>query len=314
MPPTLRRISGQTLNRERTTSLNMKAQFQLAVLALLFSTANAPFSSALGFEGRISATLTRGGEIRTFLYTVGTNQLRIERGETDRPYAKDIVNLDTGDITLVYPHNRSFVRINPAAENESGGPPGFPATPAGPPGAGPQAGMPAAPSPPANIGPTNLPPGSPPPPEMPRIAQMPAGAGAAGGMPSLPMMMPPPMTGKAEVTATGDKTNLLGFACARYELKQRGETMEIWATDKLFPFQPYLGSQPHRFGPSIEEQWGGTLKAKKLFPMLTVLKVGNGPERLRFEVKSIQAEKIRDDDGKQFQPPPDYQELQPLPF
>jgi hypothetical protein len=127
--------------------------------------------------------------------------------------------------------------------------------------------------------------------------------------------MPPPMMEKLELTATGDKTNLLGLACEKYELKQRGETMEIWATGHLFPFQPYVQNQPHRFGPRmIEEQWGELLKAKKLFPLLAVLKFENGEERLRFEVKSVTPQKPEEQDSALFQPPAEYREVQPLPF
>ena len=136
----------------------------------------------------------------------------------------------------------------------------------------------------------------------------------AGGMPSMlaaPMM---PME-KMELKSTGEKTNLLGFACEKFEVKQRGETMEIWATDKLFPFQPYVQNQPHRFGPRmIEEQWGDVLKAKKLFPLLATLKFDNGAERFRFEVKSITPQKLKEEDMKLFQSPDGYFEIQPLPF
>ena len=120
---------------------------------------------------------------------------------------------------------------------------------------------------------------------------------------------------KPELKATGEKTNLLGYVCTRYELKQRGEVMEIWATDRLLPFQPWLANQPPRFGPRmIEEQWGELLKQQKLFPLLAILRFENGPERLRFEVKAITPERIEDHDGKLFQPPPDYHEIEPLPF
>lgn len=130
-------------------------------------------------------------------------------------------------------------------------------------------------------------------------------------MPAMPMM---PME-TAELTATTDTTNLLGYACTRYELKQRGEVMEIWATEALLPFQAYQPNQPHRFGPRMmEEQWGELLKAKKLFPLLAVLKFENGPERLRFEVRSVKPEAVEDKDGSLFQPPADYHELDPLPF
>ena len=132
-------------------------------------------------------------------------------------------------------------------------------------------------------------------------------------MPAMPMPMMP--AAALEFKATGQKTNLLGFACERYELKQRGETLEVWATDQLLPYQPYLQNQPHRFGPRmIEEQWPGLLTSRKLFPLLVILRFDNGAERFRFEVKSIQAEKIADPDGKLFQPPPGYHEIEPLPF
>ena len=283
----------------------------LVLFVVLLSTLHSSFSTAFAFEGRIHATLMRGGEVQTFLFTVGTNQLRIERGETNWPHAKNIVNLDSGAITLLFPHNRSFVRLKNSGtgvppvrfnggqtlENEklTGGtpvppPPLFPHTPPPPPM-------------PAGIGPTNIP-GMPLPPPMPAMP-------AAGGMPSMPMM---PLE-QAELKATGETTNLLGYVCTRYELKQRGEMMEIWATDKLLPFQPYLQNQPPRFGPRMmEEQWPEMMKSKKLFPLLAVMKFENGPERMHFEVKTITPEKIEDRAGSLFQPPTDYQEIEPLPF
>jgi hypothetical protein len=92
--------------------------------------------------------------------------------------------------------------------------------------------------------------------------------------------------------------------------------MEIWATDQLLPYQPWRqNQQPPRFGPQmLEEQWGELLAAKKLFPLLATLKRENGPERLRFEVKSVTPQKAQDQDGALFQPPADYHEVQPLPF
>ena len=118
-----------------------------------------------------------------------------------------------------------------------------------------------------------------------------------------------------EFKATGDTTNLLGFACVRYELKQRGETLEVWATAQILPFQPYLRSQPSRFGArSMEEQWPGWLKDRKLFPLRVTLHYDNGVERYRFEVKSITAEKLSDLDGSLFQPPAGYREILQLPF
>jgi hypothetical protein len=286
------------------------------------------------FEGRITATLTRGNETQTLLYTVATNQLSIECRDNDRPCAKNIADLESGAVMIVFPHNRSFVRLKNLGQTSSSTP-GVPAMPmplAEPtPSGGPPPGLRPLTTPtqalPAGIGPTNLP-GVPAVPPMPAMPRMPAGVGpqsglATGAMPAMPgmpmmppiAMMPPMARQQAELKATDETTNILGYACTRYELKRPGEVMEIWATDKLLPFQPWLANQPHRSGPRIlEEQWAELVKSKKLFPLLAVLKFENGPERLRFAATAIKPEKLDDTDRSLFQPPPGYQEIQPLPF
>jgi hypothetical protein len=91
--------------------------------------------------------------------------------------------------------------------------------------------------------------------------------------------------------------------------------MAILVTDQLFPFQTYVSNQPHRFGlRMIEQQWPDLVKAKRLFPLLAILKFDNGVERFRFEVQSIAPQKLTDDDLKRFQLPDGYFEIQPLPF
>jgi len=295
---------------------------------------------ACAFEGRIRAVTMRGDETNTLFYTVGSDQLRIEVTSSDWPNPIDIVERQSGALTLVYPHNRSFVRLKPATENASGAMPGAP-------------GMPMPPIP-AGIGPTNLP-GAP---AMPPMLAMPPGIGpqpggtptGAGGMPATPPMptmppgfgpqpggtpasvavmpnipaplgarppmpMRPMMMKKLELKDTGGTTNILGFVCRQYQLKQRGETMDFWATDQLLPFQPYVRNQPHRFGPRmIEEQWPKLVSDQKLFPLLVSLHYDKGAERYRFEVTSVKEEKVTDPDGKLFQPPKGYHEIQPLPF
>ena len=125
-------------------------------------------------------------------------------------------------------------------------------------------------------------------------------------------MMP---TDKLEMKATGQTTNLLGYACAGYELQQGGATMTIWATDTLLPFKGWLQNQPAHFGQrQIEDQWADLVKARKLFPLLAILKMDRGPERYRFEVEAITPKKFTDADAPQFQVPADYQEIRPLPF
>jgi hypothetical protein len=132
-------------------------------------------------------------------------------------------------------------------------------------------------------------------------------------MPAMPMPMMP--GAKLELQVTGQNTNLLGFACQQYVLKQRGETLEIWATDQLLPYQSYLQNQPHRFGPQrIEEQWPVMLTDRKLFPLLVRLRYDNGAERFRFAVQAVTPQKLTDEEAKLFQPPEGYFEIQPLPF
>jgi hypothetical protein len=286
-------------------------------------------AAAPAFVGRLTATLTQGGQTQTFLYTAGTNTLRIERGETNWPHARNLVDRETGAVTLLFPHNRSFVRLKSSGTNTAASAPAMPGMPPGglPPGIGPT-NLPGMPAPPGGLSPgigpqaqtptvsgvsaMSLPPGiGPQSVGAPGAPAMPGMAGMAGGMPMMPMM---PME-KIELKATGETTNLLGYACARYEIKQRGEVMEIWATDQLLPYQPWRQNPPPRFGPQmLEEQWGELVKAKKLFPLLATLKFEHGPERLHFEVKSVTPGKIEDRDGALFQPPPDYREIQPLPF
>lgn len=233
------------------------------------------------FEGRIEVSLIRGGQTQTFTYTVGTNRLLVARNEMNRPYAKNLVSLDTGEITLLFPHNRSFVRLKPPEENTA--PAGFPEMSL------PRDGL------------------------APGVGPHPGVGGVSGVMPAMPMMPAP--SEQVELKATGDTTNILGYVCMRYTLEQRGAIMEIWATDQLLPFHAWLPNQPPRFGPRrMEERWGELLKAQKLFPLLATLKLENGTERLRFEVTSITSEKIEDPKGELFKPPPDYQKIEPLPF
>jgi hypothetical protein len=290
-----------------------------AIAAGLFS-----LRPAFAFEGRIQATLNRGGETEAWLYTVDPNFLRVELTDTNRPNPVDVLELKSGQLALVFPNNRSFIRLKSMGEDRAQALPGFPAVSGIPTGIGALAQSRSLPP----ISPTNFA-GSPAPSPLPQLSNLPPGVGpqsapgasgpgpnSSGGAPAFSMpMMPRPLMEKVELTGTGAHTNLLGLACEKFQLKKRGEVMEIWATDALLPFQNYLRDQPHRFGPRmIEEQWGDLLKARKLFPLRAVLKFENGAERLRFEVKSVTPGRIEDKDGALFQPPPDYHELEPLPF
>jgi len=240
----------------------------------LLAATNAPF------VGRITATLAQGDQSMPLLFTVGTNAVRVEITDTTRPHPVNIRDRHSEALTLVFPHNRSFVRLAsamppPAQPGPAGMPPlpqPVPAAPGFPPGP---------PAPPPLIGPTNLP-----------------------GVPPVSLPTPP------ELKATGQKTNLLGYTCQQFELSQHGRKMEIWATERLLPFPGYLRQQPPRFGPRmIEEQWTELLRARKLFPMQVSL-----DGRVLFAVSAVTPEPLKGDDPALFQPPADYHELQPLPF
>ena len=283
-------------------------------LLSIFSAIFALHLSTFAFEGRIAATMTQGTETRSFLYTAGADHLRIERTETNWPHPVNIASLNSDELALIYPHNRSFVQLRSTNQTDQSAvsPYGVP-LPKSSPRSSPA--VPITPSVRPAIGPTNFP-GMPAPPPVPTIPLPLSNFGpqariSPGAMPTTAMpMIPAAEALPAELKATGETTNILGYSCSRFEAKQRGETVEIWATDKLLPFQPWLQNQPRRFGPRmLEEQWGEVLKAKKLFPLRAVLKFENGPERFRFEVQSVTPEKIKkDDESKLFQPPPDYRE------
>ena len=305
----------------------------LAVLAAF------PVISSLAFEGHINATTSRGGPPISVLYTVGTNCVRVEILDTNSPNTVDLVDRQSGGVTLLFPQNRCYMRLTSSGNNDSSQPPGIPGMPGGRGGMGQPAGnapgapgmptppqMPGAPGGmpggmPPGIGPTNFPgmaggrpqmpqmPSMPQRPQMPAMPQAPAMSGN-GGMPAMPMM-----GGNLELKATGATTNLLGYECQGYEIQQREETMTIWATDQLVPFQVYMPTEPHRFGPPrIEEQWGKLFMEKKLFPLLAVLRAPNGVERYHFEVETIKPGRLSTNEYKRFEPPADYVELQPHPF
>jgi hypothetical protein len=283
------------------------------VLVVAAAAALSAAEKSATFEGKIDIVTTQGNETTALLYTVGENYLRIEVTGSNWPHPIDIVDLKSGTVTLVFPHNRSFVRLTSGSGKVVAQPPGKPEFATPPSGIGPQSQPNPAVAGPSVAPPIPTPPGGLPPGIGPQSSPG-SGAPVMPPMPVMPMM-PPMMSEKIELKPTGKKEKMLGFACEQFEIKARGETMEIWATAQLFPYQPYIRRQPHRFGPRmIEEQWQELLTAKKMFPLRVSLSFEKGPERFRFEVKSVTPEKISDKDGKLFQPPEGYTEIQPLPF
>ena len=69
------------------------------------------------------------------------------------------------------------------------------------------------------------------------------------------------MPDDSQLDLTGETAKILGYDCRRYQFERRGETVEIWATDQLFPCEAYVTSGLRRFGPQTnEDQWPKLLK------------------------------------------------------
>lgn len=246
-----------------------------AAFAICFAGVNPSSDRGRIFEGRISARLTRDNQTEELRYAIATNFVRVESTATNRPMPSNILDRRSGELIIVFPHNGSFMRVKPGAPSAS------PRTPPMPAGIGPQSAFPM------------------------------VSAGAAPGMAMVPM--PPMGMERLELRDLNEKTNLLGYACEHFQIHQRNATMDIWATDAIAPFQPYLRSQP--IGASTpEEKWGELIQAKGEFPLLAILKSDNGLERLRFEVTSVIPQKLMNESASLFQPPANYRAVLPLPY
>ena len=306
----------------------MRESAPIRLPTLLLILAGLTAANARAFEGHIDATISRGGPPIGLRYTVSTNLMLVETAETNRPATFDIIDRSSGGVTLVFPHKRCFVRYRPQAESSPAppvpeGPPPLKVPPPGgaartrPEGAPVSPGMPSMPPHPGL--PEGLPPGIGPTNFFGTAGRRPAipvppmsvdrGAGLA---PAFPM---PPPGGGLGLRSTGGETNILGYACKGYEIKQWGQTMQIWATDQLVPFQDYLPNQPPGVGPPmIERQWSELLAARGLFPLRASLRLDNGMERYHFEVVSVRPARITADEARRFQTPEGYIELEPRPF
>lgn len=284
----------------RRLIVNQKLKLALAVSSVLAAVA----SNANAFEGRIEIVSLHASESIRLHYTVGKEFLRIEPIAAEPANPVNIVDLKSGVLTIMFPHNRSFVRLKSSAAGVAQ--PGH--TKSNEPSATTAVAIPAVPAP--------RPPGALPPGVNPPTNGTPLRITPAMPVPAMPPMpSPTSKSGTIALKSTGAKEKILGFDCEKFEIKSSGETLEIWATDKLLPYQSYLSNPVRRFGPPmLEEQWSELLAAKKLFPLRVILHSDGNAVRSRFDVKSITPERIEDKDGKLFQPPPDYTEVPSLPF
>jgi hypothetical protein len=240
----------------------VKRSFRIWPVALLVLAVWPGLSEAAAFEGRVEAVLTQNGASEALVFTIATNLVRVESMDTNRLHAWNVLDRETGALTLFSPQMGSYMQLRDASAGPAPGP--------------------------------GLPPGA-----------MPGGMPGAPGAPAMPMPMIPRQA--LQLLATADTTNLLGFNCTRYRIKDGPETMDIWATADLLPFQPLKEVPPgHNDSYQLERAWGDSLKAKKLFPLLAVLKLGDTQELLRFQVTTVQPGAVVDTDGKLFQPPSGY--------
>jgi hypothetical protein len=289
----------------------------LAIAIALLFPARERRAEAASFEGTVSASLTRSETDTTqFLFTRKGDQLRIEHTDKSKPEPVNIVDLAAKKLTIIYPHNSTFVQVDlTKAETQTGGPnlpPGFPPPPKMNTSPGEAAITP------VRIGPAiSPPPGFPTPPPRPSMPPMPNNPLA--GAPNMPMMPPmPPMGGfgaTPELKKTDKAKKIQGFDCTLYTISDRMETFEIWATpdSTLFPFRLLERNYDNRhFGPvMLEEKWSELLQKKSLFPLEATLRTDRGDlERLTFKVDKIEKKQV---ENGLFAVPEHYYEIKPGP-
>ena len=89
---------------------------------------------AASFEGVVLVSLTRSAADTTqFLFTRKGDQLRIENADKIKPEPINVVDLAANKLTIIYPHNSTFVQVDlTKAETQPDAPnlpPGFPPPP-----------------------------------------------------------------------------------------------------------------------------------------------------------------------------------------
>ena len=222
------------------------------------------------FDGVVEVSMTRAGVNPShFVFTRKGNQLRIEN-TTNKLEPINVVDLNANRLTIIYPHNTTFVSVDLAKQQQQ--PNGARLTPM-PGGAG--AGMP-----------------------MP--AMPPMGMPGAAGLPGLTELKK-----ETQIKKVQGYDCTLYTAAARGEKMEIWATND----STLFPFRlithDYIGRQ---FGPQmLEEQWPEMVKNKSLFPMEVSMKIDpGGQERFSFKVDKVEKSGGGKIDDNLFQPPKNY--------
>jgi hypothetical protein len=113
---------------------------------------------------------------------------------------------------------------------------------------------------------------------------------------------------------TGETETILGYVCEKYiATDKKGETTELWATDKLGNFMGVTAGNPMAGmmgggGRGKKGGWEEMVKGKDgFFPLRVVGKSAKGKESFRMEAKSIEPGALPD---SLFAPPDGFQKFQ----
>jgi hypothetical protein len=86
---------------------------------------------------------------------------------------------------------------------------------------------------------------------------------------------------------TGEKANILGYSCEKYEVTTSKGVTDIWATDQLGMFGGLsMGGAPGRHSSAAPQEWESVIKGSGFFPLRVVTSEG-GKEKFRLEVTSV---------------------------
>lgn len=243
--------------------------------------AKAPLILALGFcvssttadaedfaplsEGELSLSVTLGQREEVHRYRIKDGQMRIDRpGESIPSPPVNLVDLRSGRVTILRPHNgtaRSFTPSDapPAGKLPGGEAPEMPALPEHPPQA------------------------------QKDVIPGPSAMSAVPGRPN---------TATFTLEAMEATRKIHGFPCRKHTLElPREGTLTLWLTKekRLFPFHTLRYEGPRRFGREAwPEQVASLLRQKQRFPLLLTLKESTDEEKqttaelARWEVTSVQ--------------------------
>lgn len=131
------------------------------------------------------------------------------------------------------------------------------------------------------------------------------GAPAASGVPGSDLPKAKAAASGSSFKDTGEKENILGYECEKYEITSAKGVSDIWATDKLGMFGGLtMGGGPGRHSQAPPE-WENIIKGTGFFPMRVTGTENNG-KTFKVEVTSVEKESLPD---SLFTPPSDWRKF-----